>query len=141
MKKHQSGFTLIEIMVVVVILGVLGALIVPNIMGRTGEARVTAAKSDIRAIGNALNLYRLDNFNVPSTDQGLEALVSKPGGSPEAKNWNADGYLPKLPKDPWGTPYQYISPGSHGPYDIYSLGADGKEGGTDQDADVLGWEL
>lgn len=141
MNKIQTGFTLIEIMVVVVILGILGALIVPNIMGRTGEARVTAAKSDIRAIGNALNLYRLDNFNYPSTDQGLEALVEKPSGLPEAKNWNPEGYLPKLPKDPWGNDYIYLSPGAHGAFDLYSLGADGKEGGDDQAKDILSWEL
>jgi len=139
--KQQAGFTLIEIMVVVVILGILGALIVPNILGRTEEARITAAQSDIRAIGNALNLYRLDNFNYPSTDQGLEALVNKPAGFPEAKNWNAEGYLPKLPKDPWGNSYLYISPGSHGPYDLYSHGADGKEGGENADRDIANWEL
>lgn len=139
--RKQTGFTLIEIMVVVVILGILGALIVPNILGRTGEARVTAAKSDIKAIGNALNLYRLDNFNYPSTDQGLEALVSKPAGFPEAKNWNPEGYLQKTPQDPWGNEYLYVSPGTNGPYDLYSYGADGKEGGEDQDQDILSWEL
>jgi general secretion pathway protein G len=139
--RKEAGFTLIEIMVVVVILGILGALIVPNILGRTGEARVTAAQSDIRGIGNALNLYRLDNFNYPSTDQGLEALVSQPGGMPEAKNWNSEGYLPKLPKDPWGNNYLYISPGTHGPYDLYSQGADGKDGGEDNAKDILSWEL
>ena len=139
--RKQQGFTLIEIMVVVVILGILGALIVPNILGRAGEARITAAKSDIRAIENALNLYRLDNFNYPSTDQGLEALVAKPGGFPEAKNWNPDGYLPKLPKDPWGNEYLYLSPGTHGKYDLYSQGADGKEGGEGDDRDILSWEL
>ncbi len=138
--KQQQGFTLIEIMVVVVILGILGALIVPNIMGRTGEARITAAKSDLRAIGNALNLYRLDNFNYPSTDQGLEALVTKPGGFPEAKNWNPDGYLARLPKDPWGNDYLYLSPGSHGPYDLYSHGSDGREGGEGEAADIVSWE-
>jgi general secretion pathway protein G len=139
--RKQTGFTLIEIMVVVVILGILGALIVPNILGRTGEARVTAAKSDIKAIGNALNLYRLDNFNYPSTDQGLEALASKPAGLPEAKNWNPEGYLPKTPKDPWGNEYLYVSPGTNGTYDLYSYGADGKEGGEGQDQDILSWEL
>jgi len=137
----QAGFTLIEIMVVVIILGILGALIVPNILGRTEETRITAAKSDIRAIGNALNLYRLDNFNYPSTDQGLEALTSKPSGFPEAKNWNIEGYLPKTPKDPWGNDYLYISPGNNGPYDLYSHGADGKEGGEGPDRDILSWEL
>ena len=139
-RKGQSGFTLIEIMVVIVILGILGALIVPNIVGRAADARVAAAKSDLRAISNALNLYKLDNFNFPSTDQGLEALVTKPSGFPEAKNWNPEGYLPKLPKDPWGNPYQFISPGVHGKYDLYSLGADGVEGGEEDDADILNWE-
>jgi len=139
--RKQAGFTLIEVMVVVVILGILGALIVPNILGRAGEARVTAAKSDIKAISNALNLYRLDNFNYPSTDQGLEALVSKPGGFPEAKNWNPEGYLQKTPQDPWGNEYLYVSPGTNGPYDLYSYGADGKEGGEEQDRDILSWEL
>ena len=138
---RQAGFTLIEIMVVVVILGILGALIVPNILGRTEETRITAAKSDIRAIGNALNLYRLDNFNYPSTDQGLDALSTKPSGFPEAKNWNPEGYLPKTPKDPWGNDYIYISPGNNGPYDLYSHGADGKEGGEGPDRDILSWAL
>lgn len=136
-----KGFTLIEIMVVVVILGILGALVVPNILGRTGEARVAATKSDIRSIANALDLYKLDNHNYPSTDQGLEALSSKPSGYPEAKNWNADGYLKKLPQDPWGNGYQYVSPGSHGKYDLYSLGADGREGGSDENSDINNWEL
>ncbi len=139
--KQQAGFTLIEIMVVVVILGVLGALVVPNILGRTGEARTTAAKSDMRAIANALNLYRMDNFGYPSTDQGLEALTAKPSGFPEAKNWNPDGYLQKLPQDPWGNDYLYVSPGSHGKYDLYSLGADGREGGDGESSDINGWEL
>jgi len=138
--KHTQGFTLIEIMVVIVILGVLAALVVPNILGRPDEARVSAAKSDIKAISNALNLYKLDNFNYPSTDQGLQALVTKPSGSPEAKNWNPDGYLPKLPKDGWGNEYQYLSPGAHGRFDLYSLGADGREGGEGIDADITSWE-
>jgi general secretion pathway protein G len=136
MQKHR-GFTLIEIMVVVVIIGILGALIVPSLVGRTDEARVTAAESDLRAIGNALNLYRLDNFTYPSTDQGLEALVSEPGGQPEAKNWNPGGYLPKLPVDPWGNTYIYLSPGAESEYELYSLGADGREGGTGPAADIL----
>lgn len=132
----QQGFTLIEIMVVVVILGILAALIAPNILGRTGEARIIAAQSDINSINNALDLYKLDNFSYPSTDQGLEALVSKPSGFPEASNWNSEGYLKTLPKDPWGTPYQYLSPGSNGPYDLYSLGADKREGGDGENADI-----
>lgn len=132
--RGMRGFTLIEIMVVVVILGVLAALIVPNIIGRPDEARVTAAKSDIQSIANALELYRLDNSQYPSTDQGLEALVEKPSGYPEPKNWNAEGYLKKVPVDPWGEPYVYINEGRD--YEIYSLGADRKEGGEGVDADI-----
>ena len=134
--EKSNGFTLIEIMVVVVILGILGALIIPNVMGRTDEARITAAKSDLRGIANALELYRLDNYTYPSTDQGLASLVSKPGGYPEPKNWNPDGYLKKLPTDPWQNDYGYISPGSNGDFDLYSLGADGKDGGTGSAADI-----
>lgn len=135
--RKQAGFTLIEIMVVVVILGILGALVAPNILGRTGEARITAAKSDINSIGNALDLYKLDNHAYPSTDQGLEALVSKPSGFPEPANWNPDGYLKVLPRDPWGNDYQFLSPGSDGSsYDLYSLGADKREGGEGDSADI-----
>jgi len=136
----QRGFTLIEIMVVIVILGILAALVVPNIMGRPDEARISAARSDIQAVSNALNLYKLDNYNYPSTDQGLQALISKPAGSPEAKNWNPDGYLAKLPKDGWGNEYLYLSPGAHGRFDLYSLGADGREGGEGVDQDIVSWE-
>ena len=139
--RLSSGFTLIEIMVVIIILGILAALVVPNIMGRPDEARVTAAQSDIRGIANALDLYKLDNFNYPTTDQSLEALVNRPTGSPEPKNWNQDGYLKKVPKDPWGNDYLYLSPGAHGKYDLYSLGADGVEGGEGVDADITSWEL
>ena len=134
--QHQAGFTLIEIMVVVVILGVLAALVVPNMIGQAGEARKTAAASDLRAIANALDMYRLDNFSYPRTDQGLQALVEKPSGFPEAKNWKIDGYLRKLPKDTWGNDYVYISPGKNGPFDLLSLGADGRLGGTDEAADI-----
>ncbi|MBU3071518.1 type II secretion system major pseudopilin GspG [Aestuariicella sp. G3-2] len=132
----QRGFTLIEIMVVVVILGILAALVAPNILGRTGEARITAAQSDINSISNALDLYKLDNHAYPSTDQGLEALVSKPSGYPEPANWNPEGYLKNLPKDPWGNDYQYLSPGSERAYDLYSLGADKREGGEGDNADI-----
>jgi len=137
----QQGFTLIEIMVVIVILGILAALVVPNIMGRPDEARISAARSDIQAISNALNLYKLDNYNYPSTDQGLQALITKPVGSPEAKNWNPDGYLAKLPKDGWANEYLYLSPGGHGRFDLYSLGADGREGGEGVDQDIVSWEV
>ena len=140
LRRSQSGFTLIEIMVVVVILGILAALVVPQVMNRPDQAKVTVAKGDIKAIGAALDMYKLDNFAYPSTQQGLEALVSRPSGNPPAKNWNKDGYLKKLPVDPWGNPYQFLSPGSKGTYDLYSLGADGKEGGSDNDADIANWD-
>ena len=138
MKSHRTrlarGFTLIEIMVVVVILGILGSLIVPNIIGRPDEARATAARADIEAIGNALELYRLDNGNYPSTDQGLEALVTQPSGYPEPRRWNPDGYLKKLPIDPWDEPYLYFS--EDRTFEVYSLGADRQEGGEGVDADL-----
>jgi general secretion pathway protein G len=138
-KPSARGFTMIEIMVVIVILGVLAALVVPNILGRPDEARATAATADIQAISNALDLYRLDNYRYPSTDQGLEALVKKPSGTPEAKNWNPDGYLKKVPKDGWGNAYQYLSPGEFGKFDLYSFGADGRDGGEDLDQDITSW--
>ncbi|NWA00385.1 type II secretion system major pseudopilin GspG [Pseudomonas gingeri] len=137
---RQRGFTLIEIMVVVVIIGVLGALVVPQFMGRTDQAKVTAARTDIQAIGTALEMYRLDNFNYPSTQQGLEALVQKPLGTPEAKNWSPHGYLKRLPTDPWGTPYQYLNPGTRSKgYDLYSFGSDGVSGGEELAADIGNW--
>ena len=139
--SRQHGFTLIEIMVVVVILGILAALVVPQIMSRPDQAKVTVAKGDIRAISAALDMYRLDNNRYPSTQQGLEALVEKPSGSPQPRNWNPDGYLKRLPVDPWGNPYQYLSPGTRGPFDLYSLGADGQQDGTDLDADIGNWDL
>ncbi len=141
MRRLQSGFTLIEIMVVVVILGILAALVVPQVMGRPDQAKVTVAKGDIKAVSAALDMYKLDNQSYPSTQQGLEALVKKPSGNPLAKNWNREGYLKKLPVDPWGNPYQYLAPGSKGPFDLYSLGADGKEGGSELNADLGSWEL
>ncbi|EPJ8783322.1 type II secretion system major pseudopilin GspG [Pseudomonas aeruginosa] len=138
----QQGFTLIEIMVVVVILGVLAALVVPQIMSRPDQAKVTAAQSDIKAIAMALDIYKLDNHGYPSTQQGLEALVSKPSGTPPARNWNPDGYLKHLPVDPWGNPYQYIVPGSQGSaYDLFSYGADGRSGGEGLNADIGNWTL
>ncbi len=128
-------------MVVIVILGILAAVVVPKIMSRPEEARIAKAKQDIRALETALDLYKLDNFNYPSTQQGLEALVSKPSGDPPANNWRPGGYLRKLPKDPWGNPYQYLSPGVHGEYDVFSLGADGKPGGEGPAADIGNWNL
>lgn len=133
MLKKQTGFTLIELMVVLVILGVLFGLVVPNVTGRGDEARVTAAKTDIRTLENALETYRLHNSHYPSTDQGLEALVSKPSGSPEPNNWRGP-YVRQTPTDPWGNPYAYINEG--GSYDIISYGADGQAGGSDINQDL-----
>ena len=127
-RSRQSGFTLIEIMVVIVIIGILASVIVPRIMDNPDKARTAKAKHDIQALESALDIYRLDNYTYPTTDQGLEALVSKPGGSPEPKNWKSGGYIKKLRKDPWGNDYLYLSPGQHGDTDIYSLGADGAPG-------------
>lgn len=135
--RSASGFTLIEIMVVMVILGLLVAVVAPNIMGRSDQAKVTIAKTQMSNIANALDLYRLDNSKYPSTQQGLEALVRRPSGYPEPRNWNPDGYLKNIPEDPWGNQYQYISPGSTGSYDLYSFGADGREGGTEDAEDIF----
>jgi general secretion pathway protein G len=140
-ERKQGGFTLIEIMVVVVILGILAALVVPQVMNRPDQAKVTVAKGDIKAIGAALDMYKLDNYSYPSTQQGLDALVEKPGGNPQPKNWNRDGYLKRVPKDPWGNEYQYLSPGTQGAYDLYSYGADGKQGGSELNADIGNWDL
>ncbi len=136
-----AGFTLIEILVVVVILGILAALVVPRIMERPDEARVVATKSDIRGIMSALKLYRLDNGVYPSTEQGLLALVRKPDTGVIPRNWKEGGYLDRVPKDPWGTEYQYLNPGVHGEIDIFSLGADGAPGGEGINADIGSWAL
>ncbi|HEX9184916.1 MAG TPA: type II secretion system major pseudopilin GspG [Burkholderiales bacterium] len=135
------GFTLIEIMVVVVILAILAALIVPRVMSRPDEARVIAAQQDIRTIVQALKLYRLDNLRYPSTEQGLAALVKPPSVPPLAPNWKTGGYLERMPKDPWGNPYQYLNPGLRGEIDVFSFGADGIAGGEGFDADVGSWSL
>lgn len=132
--KHPRGFTLIEIMVVVVIIGILGALFVPNMIGRGDQARRTAVENDLRSIGATLDMYRLDNAHYPSTTQGLAALVDKPDGYPEPRNYNPEGYAKRLPVDPWGSPYVY-SAGERG-FELYSLGADGTEGGTGAAADI-----
>ncbi|MBC7414968.1 MAG: type II secretion system major pseudopilin GspG [Herminiimonas sp.] len=137
----QHGFTLIEIMVVVVIMGILAALVVPKLMGRTDDARIVAARQDIATVMQALKLYRLDNQRYPTTEQGLQALMTKPGAGPASDGWKAGGYIDKLPKDPWGNPYQYLSPGIKGEIDVFSYGADGQPGGTGNDADIGSWEL
>ena len=139
-QRTQRGFTLVEIMVVVVIIGILGALIVPKLLGRTGESRQTAARVDISTIEQALKLYKLDNQRYPTTEQGLQALVQKPTSGPAANGWKEGGYLERLPKDPWGNPYQYLSPGIHGEVDVFSYGADGQPGGTGEDADIGSWD-
>ncbi len=137
--SRARGFTLIEIMVVVVIMGVLAALVVPRLMGRADDARILAAKQDIATLMQALKLYRLDNQRYPTNEQGLQALVTRPSGGPAPPNWKSGGYLDRLNKDPWGNPYQYQSPGSRAEVDVYSYGADGKSGGTGNDADIGSW--
>ncbi len=134
----MRGFTLIEIMVVVVILGILAALVVPNILGNVDTARITAARQDIRGIESALDMYRLDNYTYPTTQQGLQALVTQPA-DPSIRNWRLGGYLKKLPNDPWGNPYQYLYPGSQGEVDVWSMGADGQTGGEGVAADIGNW--
>ncbi|MEO5765732.1 MAG: type II secretion system major pseudopilin GspG [Casimicrobiaceae bacterium] len=138
---RPRGFTLIEIMVVIVILGVLAALVVPRVLDRPDEARNVAAKSDIATIVSALKLYRLDNQRYPTTEQGLDALVARPAQPPAPPNWKPGGYLERLPKDPWGRPYQYLNPGLKSEVDVFSYGADGQPGGTGVDADVGSWDL
>ena len=136
----SRGFTLIEIMVVVVIMGILAALVVPKLMGRTDDARITAARQDIATLMQALKLYKLDNQRYPTTEQGLQALVAKPTSGPAANGWKTGGYIDKLPKDPWGNAYQYLSPGVHGEVDVFSYGADGQPGGAGPDGDIGSWD-
>ena len=138
--NRNQGFTLIEVMVVILIIGVLAALVVPKVMSRPDEARITAAKQDIATISQALNLYRLDNQRYPSTEQGLAALVKKPTIGTVPPNWKSEGYLDRVPKDPWGSPYQYLQPGVHGAIDVFSFGADRASGGEGNDADIGSWQ-
>lgn len=135
----MRGFTLLEIVVVVTIIAILSAVVIPRFFDKPGEARQAKARADIQALSTALNLYRLDNFAYPSTDQGLQALVQKPNGTPEARNWKSGGYVDQLRKDPWGREYLYLSPGQRGDFDLYSLGADGQPGGDGEAADVGNW--
>lgn len=136
----RRGFTLIEIMVVVVILGILAAILAPNVIGRIDDAQISRAQQDLRAVENALKLYRLDNFTYPTSEQGLEALANKPS-DPNIKNWKSRGYLDRLPKDPWGNSYLYLNPGNNGEIDIYTFGRDGRPGGKGIDADIGNWDL
>lgn len=138
--QRQQGFTLIELIVVIVILGLLGSIIAPKFLGKTDTARKTKVQSDIGALESALELYKLDNFTYPTTEQGLEALVTAPS-DPAPANWQKGGYIKKLRQDPWQRDYLYLSPGEHGEFDIYSLGADGVEGGEDANADIGNWNI
>ena len=141
MPQLRRGFTLLEVMVVVVILGILAALVVPKIISRPDEARAIAAKQDVASLMQALKLYRLDNQRYPSTEQGLQALVARPASAPLAPNWKAGGYVERLPRDPWGNPYQYLNPGVRGEIDVFSMAADGAPGGEGNDADIGSWNL
>ena len=138
--RRAAGFTLIEILIVVVILGILAGIVVVNVMDRPDQARVVAARNDVAAISNALKLYRLDNSTYPSSEQGLMALVQKPSVGQIPPNWKSGGYLERLPKDPWGGEYQYLNPGVHGEIDVFSFGRDGKPGGEGIDGDIGSWD-
>ncbi len=140
MKPLQRGFSLIEIMVVVVILAILGAAVVPSLLGQTDKARYARAQADIAKLDSMIELYKIQTGVFPSTEQGLYALVRKPAGEPEPRNYPQNGYIKKLSQDPWGNDYIYVYPGEHGPYDIFSLGADGQEGGEGFDADITNWD-
>ncbi len=140
MPYQHRGFTLIEIMVVVIIIGILAAIVAPNVIGRVDDAQITKAKAEIANIENAMKFYRLDNFAYPSSEQGIEALVTKPA-DPNVKNWKPGGYLERVPNDPWGNAYLYLNPGNQGEIDIYTLGRDGRPGGEGVDADIGNWNL
>ncbi len=139
LRDFEQGFTLLEVMIVVVIIGLLAAAVAPSFMGQIDTAAINRAKTDIRQIETALNLYRLDNFRYPSSSEGLQALVTNPGEQ-AAPNWKRP-YLPRLPLDPWEQPYQYVSPGQHGEFDVFTYGADRQEGGEEINADIGNWEL
>lgn len=139
--SDDDGFSLLELMVVVVILSVLALVIVPRVIDRPDQARAARAQSDIAAISSAVQLYKLDNFRYPTTEQGLQALVIPPSSEPLAPNWASGGYMDRLPKDPWGQVYQYLSPGVHGDFDVFTYGADGAPGGSGADADIGSWSV
>ncbi len=141
--KCSEGFSFIEVMIVVVILAILATLLIPRVMGRTEDAKRAAAKAQISNIESALQLYKLDNGNIPSTEQGLKALVERPSSGPAAPNWKAGGYLPKVPSDPWGFPYKYTAPATQGggEFEVISFGADGTPGGDGKNADIVSWDL
>ena len=136
----DAGFSLLELMVVVVILSILALVIVPRVIDRPDQARVVRARTDIAAISSAVQFYRLDNFRYPTTEQGLQALVTRPSSDPQPANWAANGYMERLPTDPWGQPYLYLEPGVHGDFDVFSYGADGVAGGSDVNADIGSWQ-
>ncbi len=138
-RPHERGFTLIEIVVAVAILAILSSIIAFKVIGNVETALVARAKSDVQSLSSALNMYKLNNFTYPSTDQGLRALIEKPSGQPEAPNWQTGGYIDRLQKDPWNRDYQYLSPGQHGEFDVYSLGKDGQLGGEGENADIGNW--
>lgn len=140
-QPRDAGFSLLELMVVVVILSILALVIVPRVIDRPDQARAARAQSDIAAISSAVNLYRLDNFRYPTTDQGLAALVTRPSTPPVPANWARNGYMDRLPVDPWGGAYHYLEPGVHGDFDVFSYGADGAPGGEGADADIGSWGL